>query len=231
MIDKPYLRWTRDDVVERYAHKTIDQYFESETHFLRKIMSNVSRVLDIGCASGRYYELLKQFNPSVNYTGLDVSEKSILSARSLHPACTFILANAVGYRPDAPYDLVNATGVVQHEAHCEELICAMVGMSQRYVLFDVKLSVMGKSCCDISQAFSGVGDAIVPFNVCDLGWLVRYLQQFPRMKKISMFGYRTSINAVTTVPSDIKRVFSAGVLCELASAEVESGADIEIVLQ
>ena len=188
-------------------------------------------VLDVGCASGRFYELVKSYNASVEFAGVDVSEKNIQSARTLYPHCSFTLGNAIGFDAGRTYELVNATGVVQHEADYRGLIESMFGLSERYVMFDAKISASGHECVDSRESYSESNGHRVPFNVFRLGWLVDHLMQNFPLRRLEIFGYETKPNAVTTLPRWMGAIYSVGVFCEKATGSPEKPAEIEIKIQ
>ena len=152
-LDPHYRRWNQDDIVDRFAGKSAGDFFDSETRLLKPIASTIKSVIDIGCASGRFVELLTTLGATPRYTGLDLSEASVARARALYPAHDFHCVNALTFEPENTADLVNATGVMQHEPRFDDLLSRMISWSRRHVLFDVKLASMPNHLADIDRAY------------------------------------------------------------------------------
>lgn len=214
MTRETYRRWDDPDAVDRFAAKTADDFFATETHFLHDRAGGLSSVLDIGCASGRFIELLASFGAHPDYTGVDISAEQIASARSLYPHARFFHGNALDLDLQGPFDLVNATGVMQHEPQFNRLIQRMLGLSERYVLFDVKLSLLDDHISDLTRARAGTSEHPLYFNVLSTSRFMAELAGFAGVSSIALYGYETAPNASTCVPPELDRLVSAGVFLE-----------------
>ena len=216
-MKKHYLHWQEPSVVSKFAYKEVTDFFRSEAHILNQITPWVSSVLDIGCASGRFIELLRQYIHDFTYTGLDLSLESIQNACRLYPDSRFFHANGLDFSISETFDLVNATGVCQHEPHFEELIQNMIKLSHRYVLFDVKLATISEHLIDLKLAYRQYEPPIY-FIVLSLEQLKSFLQSQKGISEISVFGYVTPRDTNTILPDTIGEVVSAGILLEKAAA-------------
>ena len=63
-----------------------------EKFFLTKLLFERCSVLDIGCAQGGFYKILRSYLKSFSYTGVDSSERMILAAKKISKA-NFIYKN------------------------------------------------------------------------------------------------------------------------------------------
>ncbi|HEY9080158.1 class I SAM-dependent methyltransferase [Magnetovibrio sp.] len=213
MTDK-YKRWYDQDCIRSFDSKGAQDFFESEVRFLKTIAPNVHSVLDIGCASGRMIELLNDILPQYTYCGIDIVQQSIENAQKSYPDSTFHHCNALEFECEDTFDLINATGVMQHEVKFEELVHRMIGWSNRYVLFDVKFANIDAHEVDIKRSYCGTEHKL-NFVLLSPTLFVDFLKRQKNVKKISMFGYETGLNSRTVVPAGVDRVISAGVLLEL----------------
>jgi SAM-dependent methyltransferase len=232
MTNDHYRRWSEPDCVRAFAQKTVEGFFESETRILKEILPNVRSVLDVGCASGRFLDLLRSYGLDPDYMGIDLSAESVRNARALYPSKVFAHANALDYVPERCFDLVNATGVCQHEPCFEALIDRMLDWSTRYVLFDVKLAVIGSHIIDRAKSFAGSDENRLYFNLLNYSALLAFLRARSGIKRIEVYGYESPLNPRTTVPVHVRRIVSAGILMEKGGgAETEADIAPEIVQQ
>lgn len=223
-----YRRWSDRDSVEDFAHKTATDFFRSETRFLDDIAREVGSVLDVGCAAGRFIELLHRYSSVANYLGIDLSAASVERGRADYPDAEFVLGNALDVEPGRTFDLVNATGVCQHEPRFEDLIGRMVGWSRRYVLFDVKLAAIEQHLVDLERAYCGREHRLY-YILLALPRLLDFLSTIPDIARIRVFGYATPLNNRTILPPDVGTVYSAGVFLEKGrSGDDAPEAEIDI---
>jgi SAM-dependent methyltransferase len=219
MTDRDHQRrWHEADAVAQFSDKSASDFFRSETHFLARIAAGLDSVLDVGCAAGRFIELLRHYGADPDFTGIDISPASLMRARARYPGARFIEADALDCALDRTFTLVNATGVCQHEPRFEALIERMLAWSSRYVLFDVKLARRDRHLIDIERAYCGTGDRLY-YIVLSPERLLDRMQALPGLAAISVFGYETLVNARTVVPEDLGPVVSAGILLEKGTAD------------
>ena len=209
-----YLRWEEPGVVKRFSDKPSNTFFQSEIFFIEKIAKAVGSVLDIGCASGRMIELFNLHNDTVSYTGIDIAPQSIENAKLNYPGANFIVGNALDMNLEEKFDLVNATGVFQHEPDFAKLLEKMILWSTKFVLFDIKIGNIGENIVDIKVSFSGSKDNPLYFVILNKDWIREHLGSLDYISKVRVFGYKTS-SPKATYPNEIGTLISAGVLLEI----------------
>lgn len=221
-----YRRWRDQDSIDRFSNKGINEFFRTEHYFIDRIASEISSVLDIGCASGHFIKFLCNYCSEFDYTGIDIVEESIENARKLYSESRFLVGNALDLPETSYFDLVNATGVCQHEPDFESLIAKMAKVSRRFVLFDVKLAKVRNHIVDINTSFCREKDNRVYFILLSFGVFLRFLRTLPNIGQISVVGYGTPTNRRTVVPGFVGPVVSAGVLLEKTDAVLAEGPEI-----
>lgn len=226
-MDEHYRRWTEADCVRRFAEKGVGEFFETERRFLTRIMPGVSSVLDVGCASGRLLELLRQYRPNLEFDGIDIVADSIDRAKRLYPESRFWCGNALGIDPGRRYDLVNATGVCQHEPRFEDLIRRMWDWSESHLLFDVKLGRLDSHLIDIDRSYSGETQRLY-FIIASLPALLETLKALPGVGRIEAYGYVTKPNRHTTVPAGLGDFASAGFLLDRTPNPIPPEISLEL---
>lgn len=226
MIDEHFKLWTNKSTVDFYTGKNATQFFPSETHFLGRTGSELASVLDVGCACGRFRELLTSLGISARFTGLDIVSENIEQARRLYPDCQFHVGDATVMELPERYDLVNATGVFQHVPAFPALLERMVSLSDRYVLFDVKFAAVDDHLVDIERSYSEKEGKRAYFICLNYHRFLLELQAVPGIAAIDIFGYRTPRNQYTVVPEGVEPLVSAGILLTKGSGRIAVNVDL-----
>jgi SAM-dependent methyltransferase len=207
-----YRNWQQSDSVERFANKAVCDFFRSETYFLEKIGKELNSVLDVGCASGRFIELIQKYNHDIQYTGIDLVQESIELGQKYYPNADFFVASAQEFETDKKFDLVNATGVFQHEPKFDELLHRMIRWSEKYILFDIKAAAIEHHLIDIEKSYCESDNDRMYFNVMSWTEFKQQLLQLRGIESVMVLGYETKPNKVTTVPESALPFASMGVL-------------------
>lgn len=215
--------WALDSMVEKFAYKTVGDFFESETHFM-PVVASARSVLDVGCASGRLVELLNDhLGPDFDFTGIDLVTGSIEKAKERYPQHDFHTGDYLELGIAGPFDFVNATGVVQHDPRYRQVIAQMIEDAARWVLFDAKLARIEADLIDRQRSYVTIEDTVLYFNVLAYAPFMDWLQDQERVQSVSAYGYQTEPNARTTVPSDLGPIASVGILLTLDDNGEEAG--------
>ena len=143
-----------------------------------------------------------------------------------YPHGTFHHGNALDLDVEDVVDLVNATGVMQHEPRFAALIDRMIAWSRCYILFDMKLSMLDDDIIDITRSHAGTAEHPLHFNVLSTRRLLQRLAALPGITRAAIYGYETTPNRNTTIPSEVTRLVSAGVFLEVGIGPVN--LDIEL---
>jgi ubiquinone/menaquinone biosynthesis C-methylase UbiE len=98
IMDKEYAEYLLEETRKNY-NLTAESYTRSRSVISEELqsLSNFAKrgdvVLDSGCASGRFYGVLKEKN--INYSGIDISESLIKIAKKNYPGIDFRVGNAM----------------------------------------------------------------------------------------------------------------------------------------
>ncbi|HRE56197.1 MAG TPA: glycosyltransferase, partial [Candidatus Kapabacteria bacterium] len=84
---------------------------------MRYHLKNGSSLLEIGCSSGYYSEVLEYvLGKTFQYSGIDISESFIAMAKDYYPECSFTVADAKNLPfPKASFDIVFSSGAILYE--------------------------------------------------------------------------------------------------------------------
>lgn len=221
-----YERWSDPDLVEKFASKNVDEFFRTEIWALDKTAGDFDSVLDIGCASGRMLELLKEYSDNLSYTGVDISADNIERGKALYPGSEFVLGNALDFQPQQTFSLVNATGVCQHEPDFESLVQHMVDLSHRFVMFDFKLAALEDHLIDRDRSYCQFGEHRLYYVLLALPRFLTFMSKLSGVSRVAVWGYDTNKSQRSTVPDGIERLVSAGVFIEKGDAPCELIVDL-----
>lgn len=102
----------------------VRQHFTALADLLRPLVHDGSSLLELGCASGYYYEILEYLlGRRIDYTGVDYSEAMIAMARDFYPRPHFFAADAKAlFFADHQFDVVISSCVLLHVSNYRQHI-------------------------------------------------------------------------------------------------------------
>ena len=215
--------WAAVDSLEFFTHNRASEeaLYPSEKVFLPDALRTAKTVLDVGCACGGFSRIMRQYNSSIHYTGIDIVEEMIERARTLHPQEEFF----VGAGHSLPFesksfDLVHCSGVVHLNSQYEIMIAEMWRVSKQACLFDMRLTEDNTQTGTFSVNFEGKEKGgELPYHIVNLAEVRAMVNSFsepPRSVKLN--GYRHCISPQARVQGP-GSVIMAFLLLERGSAD------------
>ena len=191
--------WSESSAISYYSehrHDASDLY-PSEKVFLPRVLFPGAKVLDVGCASGGFYNIMRSLEPSIEYTGIDIAEPAIALAKEKYPEGTFEVTGGVEIPfEDNSFDLVHCTSVLVVEPRYKEVLGEMYRVSNRFVLADMRLLKGIGDHQDFERSYyriqfdNEVEQAKVPYVVSDADQVVNYILGLnPRPQALRGTGY------------------------------------------
>jgi len=188
--------WSNLSAIDYYyqnRHEVSDLY-PSEKVFLPRVLFPGATVLDVGCASGGFFNIMRSFEPNIEYTGIDLSERAVELARERYPEAKFVLTHGFDLPfKDNSFDIVHCTSVFNNEPNYQAMIREMYRVSNRFVVADIRLL---KNIGDVRESvyniqFNGEGvEAKVPYVVNDADEVASFILELePRPKALRGTGY------------------------------------------
>lgn len=92
-------------------------------------------VLEIGCASGYYSEVLRAGGWRGRYFGVDYSESLIDLAKHCHPESIFVARDATDLGDMGPFDLVISAACLMHVPRWQQAVAEAVRVAKGPVIF------------------------------------------------------------------------------------------------
>jgi len=171
----------------------VSHLYRSEKFFLPALAAQAKEFLDIGCACGDFSQIVRHYNPSIRYTGVDIIERFITIARERFPQDRFVVSDGIGLDfPDKSFDLVHSTGILHLNSRYQDIVREMYRLSSRHVLCDFRLTsgpqVMGEM--DVNLAGQNGKTQTLPYYVVNIEEHLKFLKQLhPAPERIVVKGY------------------------------------------
>ncbi len=202
--------WSQPSALEFYSkhrHETSDLY-PSEQVFLPRVLFPGAKVLDIGCASGGFFNIMRSMEPTIDYVGMDIVEPAIELARQRYPEARFLLADGFEIPfDDGTFDLVHCTSVLNNEPRYQELLPELYRVSNRFVLTDMRLLKNLAAMENIEPFYYDIKfegeseEATVPYVVNDADEVIDYLLGLqPRPQALRGTGYFHTVSPMARIP-------------------------------
>ena len=201
--------WSNQSAIDYYSENRheISDLYPSETIFLPRVLFPGAKVLDVGCASGGFFNIMRSYEPHIEYTGVDLSERAVELAKERYPEATFIVTE--GFElvfANNTFDVVHCTSVFNNEPNYQAMLQEMYRVSNRFVLMDIRLlkgiGRQAESAYNIQFNSEGV-EAKVPYVVNDADEVANFVLQLdPKPKALRGTGYFHQVAKEAETPHD-----------------------------
>ena len=201
--------WSNQSAIDYYSENRheISDLYPSETIFLSRVLFPGAKVLDVGCASGGFFNIMRSYEPHIEYTGVDLSERAVELAKERYPEATFIVTE--GFElvfANNTFDVVHCTSVFNNEPNYQAMLQEMYRVSNRFVLVDIRLlkgiGRQAESVYNIQFNSEGV-EAKVPYVVNDADEVANFVLQLdPKPKALRGTGYFHQVAKEAETPHD-----------------------------
>ncbi|MCU7513958.1 MAG: glycosyltransferase [Ignavibacteria bacterium] len=125
----------QQELKEMYAGKA-PKPFTVLADLLNPYMGNKASILEIGCASGYYYEILEYLlNRRIKYTGVDYSNALIEMAKKIYPKVPFYEADGAAMPfDDLSFDVSISSCILLHVPNYKEHIKETARLTKKYII-------------------------------------------------------------------------------------------------
>ena len=195
------------DFYSKHRHEVSDLY-ESERVFLPRVLFPGAKVLDIGCASGGFFNIMRTMEPAIDYVGMDIVEQAVELAKNRYPEARFMLGDGFEIPfDDGTFDVVHCTSVLNNEPRYQDLLPEMYRVSNRFVLTDMRLLTNLATMENSGPFFYDIkfegdsNEATVPYVVNDADEVVNHLLGLqPRPQALRGTGYFHEVSPMARIP-------------------------------
>jgi len=196
----------------------IDNLYKSEKKFFIKNIKRSNSFLDVGCAAGGFFEIIKSINKKCNnYTGIDVSKNLISIAKQKYPKQVFFLYNGKTFPfKIKKYDLTFSFGTLHHSNYYLKIINQMLKKSKKYVIFDLRFT-FSKNLINQNISFQKIkfGKNFIkknniPYNILNFYKFINDIIKITSKKySIEIYGYYNKPHE--NVVSPYKKIIMAAI--------------------
>lgn len=196
--------WGRNGSLEFFqkSRQRPEDLYPSERFFLPAVLPQVTSCLDVGCAAGGFSRIMKSFNPSLRYTGIDILPEFVDIARRAHPDSQFLVGDGIHFTtPPESYDLVFSTGILHLNSRYRDIVDACYAQARRFLLCDFRLTRGAAVTGTFHVKFSDGNETPLPYVVLNVDEAVTWLASLtPRPRRIRAYGYYHAPSAMASVP-------------------------------
>ncbi len=126
------------DLIDAYWRRTPQQkeYRQRLATLTAVHLRPGANFLEVGCASGYLYEHMMGVAPTMDYTGVDVSERMVAIAKASYPGVRFLKGDAFALEfPDGSFDVVGCFDVLGHLPEMSGPLRELLRVASRTVVF------------------------------------------------------------------------------------------------
>jgi len=191
---------------------------ESKKNILSKLNLNNKKILDVGCASGDFYSVLKKKYKNINYHGIDLDEKCIQFAKKkFGNNARFDKLDIFSKKLTNKYDVVMIWNLFYMIPNWRKFLIRCSKLSKKYIIFDNKIRLSGPTIIDLDLSYqyyhkSNKRNYYIVHNIHEL---IAFLQIHElNINKISINGYKLPGPTSARLPLDKKEVYVGGIVLQ-----------------
>lgn len=203
--------WSTENAVHFYSshRNSVGEVYASEKKILTLVLKPEFSILDLGCAAGGFYRVLKSFEPTISYTRVDISHVMIRKALLQFPGIPFLVTEGSTFPfQDQSFDLVYCSGAHHLSEDWREILREGWRVTKKYFIFDIRKTETIPTLENIQVsyekiAFNNNWDEVflVPgiiVNVNDFMNVLASLDLVPVVQRV--YGYYYPVSAKTVSP-------------------------------
>lgn len=136
--------WSSKKIVSYFYNNrsTFNSLYKGEKYLITKYVKKNDTVLDIGCAQGGLFKILKKKFSNINYTGLDFNKEMINLAKKKIDKKKFFLFKGKNYYSffKKRFDVVIIFGILHLNTNWKSILINAYKVAKKKVLFDLRFA-------------------------------------------------------------------------------------------
>jgi ubiquinone/menaquinone biosynthesis C-methylase UbiE len=140
--------WNAKEIIKFFNNNrsTYGSLYKGEKYLISKYIEKDDRILDIGCAQGGMYKILKKKFGEIDYTGVDFNKKMINLAKNKFNYKKFYFykdKNYLGFFKKR-FDVVIIFGILHLNYDWKNILINAHKVAKKRILFDLRFSLLNK---------------------------------------------------------------------------------------
>jgi ubiquinone/menaquinone biosynthesis C-methylase UbiE len=140
--------WNAKEIVKFFNNNrsTYNSLYKGEKYLISKYIKKNESVLDIGCAQGGMYKILKKKFKKIDYTGVDFNKKMINLAKNKCNYKKFYFYKNKNYLNffKKKFDVVIIFGILHLNYDWKNILINAHKVAKKKILFDLRFSLLKK---------------------------------------------------------------------------------------
>ena len=136
--------WSSKKIVSYFNNNraTFNSLYKGEKYLISKYVKKNDTVLDIGCAQGGLFKILKKKFSNIDYTGLDFNKEMINLAKKKIDKKNFFLFKGKNYYSffKKKFDVVIIFGILHLNPNWKSILINAYKVAKKRVLFDLRFA-------------------------------------------------------------------------------------------
>jgi len=136
--------WSSKKIVSYFNNNraTFNSLYKGEKYLISKYVKKTDTVLDIGCAQGGLFKILKKKFGNIDYTGLDFNKEMINLAKKKIDKNLFFLFTGNNYYSffKKKFDVVVIFGILHLNPNWKSILINAYKVAKKRVLFDLRFT-------------------------------------------------------------------------------------------
>jgi len=151
-------------------------------------LKRVHSIMDVGCATGRFYRFFRKTFPEAAYHGFDISRVAIEHATNLYPHSDFSVFDGDPTTVGGPNpDLIFCRDVLFHQPTPKEFLAKLYETSGKYLIMRIRTREVGATVFDWEQSCQLSYNNWVPYIVFNTKELTDLLSSYnPKPARIDI---------------------------------------------
>jgi ubiquinone/menaquinone biosynthesis C-methylase UbiE len=204
--------WNSKEIIKFFKsnRSTFNSLYKGEKYLLSKYINKSSTILDIGCAQGGMYGILKKKIKNINYTGVDFNRKMIALAKKKYPQVKFHHLSHINYSSffKKKFDVVIIFGILHLNSNWKDIIKAAYKVTGNYILFDLRCVLNLNKLKDlknyINLDFKSKSKKFqIPYIVLEKKLVLKYFKKTFKNCKIDNYNYIGKASEYSNIKSKI----------------------------
>lgn len=188
-INNPYESWAQQEHTthfggwDRYSTSRLmracSQFNECQMAVKLSKIAKINSMIDVGCATGRFYRFFRQVFPGVKYRGYDISQVAIDHAKQLYPEVDFSVFDGDPNTVNIPKpDLLFCRDVMHHQPNPKEFLASLYEATGKYLILRVRTREVGPTEFDSEKSCQLSYNIWVPYIVFNTNELTDLLSSY-----------------------------------------------------